>query len=37
VKQQQRRFVGGSGLAIEDLQAVDIGGSVFDGSHVVLL
>ena len=33
MKQQQHRGVGGAGLAIEDLQAVHIGGPVFDGSH----
>ena len=33
VKQQQRRCVGGAGLAIRDLQAVHIGGAVFDRSH----
>ena len=37
VKQQQLRGVGGARLAIEDLEAVHVGGSIVDGGHGVFL
>ena len=35
MEQQQRRRVGGSGLAIKDSHAVYIGRAIFDGGHCV--
>src|SRR5207249_4049312 len=35
VKQQQRGRIGAAGLAIEDLQAVHIGRTIFDDRHCV--
>ena len=35
VQQQQLRGAGRAGLAIEDVEAVHVGGSIFDGGHVI--
>jgi hypothetical protein len=37
MKQEQHGCVGSPGLTVKDLQAVHIGGSVFDGGHWILL
>ncbi len=37
MEQKKRACIARAGFAIEDLEAVDIGGEVFDAAHDVLL